>query len=246
MSDLAGLVAIVTGGASGIGAATARLLHERGARVASLDLAADGVPEGVLALACDITDAASVEAAVTAVHEQFGAIDIVVNNAGIGAVGDVSANDDATWARVLDVNVTGMARVTRAALPFLRQSAHPVIINTCSAVAFVGVRQRALYSASKGAVLALTLAMAADHAAEGIRVNAVAPGTADTPWVARLLDTADDPAAAAAALRARQPLGRLVSADEVAHAIASLASPLAASTTGAILRVDGGMTSLRV
>ncbi len=246
MSDLAGLVAIVTGGASGIGAATARLLHERGARVASLDLGVDGVPEGVLALACDITDAASVEAAVTAVHEQFGAIDIVVNNAGIGAVGDVSANDDATWARVLDVNVTGMARVTRAALPFLRQSAHPVIINTCSAVAFVGVRQRALYSASKGAVLALTLAMAADHAAEGIRVNAVAPGTADTPWVARLLDTADDPAAAAAALRARQPLGRLVSADEVAHAIASLASPLAASTTGAILRVDGGMTSLRV
>jgi NAD(P)-dependent dehydrogenase (short-subunit alcohol dehydrogenase family) len=120
------------------------------------------------------------------------------------------------------------------------------VVNTCSAVAFIGVKQRALYSASKGAVHALTLAMAADFAAEGIRVNAVAPGTADTPWVARLLDAADDPAAAAEALRNRQPLGRLVSAEEVAWAIASLASPRAASTTGSILRVDGGMTGLRV
>jgi 2-keto-3-deoxy-L-fuconate dehydrogenase len=93
---------------------------------------------------------------------------------------------------------------------------------------------------------ALTLAMAADHVREGIRVNAVVPGTADTPWVGRLLDAADDPQAAAAALRARQPLGRLVTAEEVAHAIASLASPLAASTTGTVLRVDGGMTGLRI
>jgi NAD(P)-dependent dehydrogenase (short-subunit alcohol dehydrogenase family) len=119
-------------------------------------------------------------------------------------------------------------------------------VNTCSAVAFVGVRQRALYSASKGAVLALTLAMAADHAAEGIRVNAVAPGTADTPWVARLLESAEDPDAAAEALRRRQPIGRLVTPDEVAYGIASLASPLAASTNGTILRIDGGRTSLRV
>lgn len=246
MNDFADLVAIVTGGASGIGAATAALLRDRGAQVASLDLGVDGVPDGVFAVRCDVSDSASVDTAVAAAHDRYGAIDVVVNNAGIGSIGDVAANDDAEWARVLDVNVTGMARVARAALPFLRRSAHPVIVNTCSAVAFVGVRQRALYSASKGAVLALTLAMAADHAGEGIRVNAVAPGTADTPWVARLLDAADDPAAAAAALRARQPLGRLVSAAEVAHAIASLASPLAASTTGSILRVDGGMTSLRV
>jgi NAD(P)-dependent dehydrogenase (short-subunit alcohol dehydrogenase family) len=147
---------------------------------------------------------------------------------------------------VLDVNVTGMARVTRAALPHLRRSGHAAVVNMCSAVAFVGVRQRALYSASKGAVLALTLAMAADHVQEGIRVNAVAPGTAETPWVGRLLDAADDPAAAAAALRARQPLGRLVTAEEVAHAVASLASPLAASTTGTVLRVDGGMTTVRL
>jgi NAD(P)-dependent dehydrogenase (short-subunit alcohol dehydrogenase family) len=144
------------------------------------------------------------------------------------------------------VNVTGIARVSAAALPHLRKSPHAVIVNTCSAVAYLGVKNRALYSASKGAVHAMTLAMAADHVQEGIRVIAVAPGTTDTAWVARLLASAEDPEAAAESLRVRQPLGRLVSADEVAHAIASLVSPAAASTTGAVLRVDGGMTSLRV
>jgi NAD(P)-dependent dehydrogenase (short-subunit alcohol dehydrogenase family) len=246
MADFDGMVAVVTGGAAGIGAATARLLQQRGARVAVLDRSTDGVPDGQLALACDVTDRAGVGAAVTTVAEQLGGIDVVVANAGIGAVGDVAANDDDEWARVLDVNVTGIARVVAAALPHLRRSRHPAVVCTCSAVAFVGVRQRALYSASKGAVLALTLAMAADHAAEGIRVNAVAPGTADTPWVGRLLAAADDPAAAAEALRQRQPIGRLVTADEVAFAIASLASPSAASTTGTVLRVDGGMTGLRL
>ena len=246
MTEFDGLVAVVTGGASGIGAATARLLQERGARVAVLDRGTDGAPDGVLALRCDVTDAVAVDAAVGTVVERLGGLDVLVNNAGIGATGHVGENDDAEWARVLDVNVTGTARVTRAALPHLRRSAHAAVVNTCSAVAFVGVRQRALYSASKGAVLALTLAMAADHVREGIRVNAVAPGTAETPWVGRLLGAAEDPAAAAEALRARQPLGRLVTAEEVAHAIASLASPLAASTTGTVLRVDGGMTGLRV
>jgi 2-keto-3-deoxy-L-fuconate dehydrogenase len=246
MADFDGLVALVTGDASGIGAATGRLLQQRGARVAVLDRDTDGVPEGQLALACDVTDRGGVETAVATVADRLGGIDVVVANAGIGAVGDVAANDDAEWARVLDVNVSGIARVVAASLPHLRRSEHAAVVTTCSAVAFVGVRQRALYSASKGAVLALTLAMAADHAAEGIRVNAVAPGTADTPWVARLLEAAEDPEAAAEALRRRQPLGRLVTADEVAHAIASLASPLAASTTGTVLRVDGGMTGLRL
>jgi NAD(P)-dependent dehydrogenase (short-subunit alcohol dehydrogenase family) len=246
MTDFDGLVALVTGGASGIGAATAGLLQERGARVAVLDRSTAGAPDGVLALSCDVTDHAAVDRAVATVVEEFGRLDVVVNNAGIGATGDVGANDEAEWARVLDVNVTAIARVTRAALPHLRRSPHAAVVNMCSAVAFVGVRQRALYSASKGAVHALTLAMAADHLQEGIRVNAVAPGTADTPWVARLLDAADDPAAAAAGLRARQPLGRLVTADEVAFAVVQLASPSAASTTGTVLRVDGGMTTLRL
>lgn len=246
MSEFDGLVALVTGGASGIGAATARILLSRGAQVGILDLTPAGAPEGCLALTCDVTEAGSVDRAVAAVAAGLGGLDIVVNNAGIGAAGDVSQNDDVEWARVLDVNVTGIARVSRAALPHLRRSSHPAVVNMCSAVAFLGVRQRALYAASKGAVLALTLAMAADHVGEGIRVNAVAPGTADTPWVGRLLQTAEDPEAAAEALRKRQPLGRLVTADEVAYAVASLASPLAGSTTGTILRVDGGMTNLRI
>jgi NAD(P)-dependent dehydrogenase (short-subunit alcohol dehydrogenase family) len=245
VSELSGLVAVVTGGAAGIGAATVSLLLSRGATVAALDLTG-AAPEGAVGIACDVSDRASVDSAMATVVERFGRLDIVVNNAGIGAQGDVAANHDADWARVLDVNVTGIARVSAAALPHLRQSPHAVIVNTCSAVAHLGVKNRALYSASKGAVHALTLAMAADHVQEGIRVNAVSPGTADTEWVARLLASADDPDAAAVALRARQPLGRLVSADEVAHAIASLVSPLAASTTGAVLRVDGGMTTLRV
>jgi NAD(P)-dependent dehydrogenase (short-subunit alcohol dehydrogenase family) len=246
VTDFDGLVALVTGGASGIGAATARLLRDRGAAVAVLDRDPGGAPDGTLALACDVSDADAVDRAVATAADRLGGVDVVVNDAGIGAVGDVAANDDAEWARVLDVNVTGMARVTRAALPHLRRSRAAVVVNLCSAVAFVGVRQRALYSASKGAVLGLTLAMAADFVGDGIRVNAVAPGTADTPWVGRLLDAAEDRQAAAEALRARQPMGRLVTAEEVAQAIASLASPLAGSTTGTVLRVDGGMTGLRL
>lgn len=244
--DFEGLVAIVTGGASGIGAATVQTMLERGAKVAVLDRVMEGIPEASVGFVCDVTDTATVETTIASVAERFGGIDVVINNAGVGAVGDVAANEDAEWSRLFDINVTGIARVTRAALPHLRRSAHAVVVNTCSAVAFVGVPQRALYTATKGAVAALTLAMAADHVGEGIRVNAVAPGTADTPWVGRLLDAADDPDETARALRARQPLGKLVSADEVAFAIVSLASPLAASTTGTILRVDGGMTNLRL
>ncbi len=246
-NDFDGLVAVVTGGASGIGAATAALLIGRGARVAVLDRSFTTVQrKTTLEVPCDVADRASVEAAIGTVVEVFGGIDVLINNAGIGAVGDVAANDDAEWARVLDVNVIGIARVSRAALPHLRTSAHPAVVNTCSVVANVGVPQRALYAASKGAVRSLTLAMAADHVKEGIRVNGVTPGTADTPWVGRLLDAAPDAEAAAAALRARQPMGRLVSAGEVAHAIVYLAGPQSASTTGTMLAVDGGMAGIKV
>ncbi len=238
--DFQGRTAVVTGGASGIGAAAARVLTERGAQVAVLD-----VNPGDDGIRCDVSDDAQVRAAVDAVVERFGGIDVLVNNAGIGAAGDVTANDDAEWHRVLDVNVVGMARVTRAALPHLRRSTAAAVVNTCSVAAWQGLPNRALYSASKGAVLALTLAMATDHLDDGIRINCVCPGTADTPWVRRLLDAADDPAAERAALAARQPMGRLVTADEVAHAIAYLASPLSGSTTGTALAVDGGMYGLR-
>jgi 2-keto-3-deoxy-L-fuconate dehydrogenase len=247
MTDFTGLTAVVTGGASGIGAATAELLAQRGARVAVLDHNVEQrLGPQALALRCDVRDSRAVDEAVDTVAREFGGIDVLVNNAGIGAVGDITANDDDEWHRVFDVNVVGIARVSRAALPHLRASSSPAIVNTCSVVAVVGLPQRVVYSATKGAVAALTLAMAADHVREGIRVNAVTPGTADTPWVARLLDQADDPSEAARALRARQPMGRLVTAAEVAHAIAYLASPLSSSTTGTLLAVDGGLQGVRV
>jgi NAD(P)-dependent dehydrogenase (short-subunit alcohol dehydrogenase family) len=245
MSDFEGLRALVTGGASGIGRATAELLAERGARVAVLDLDPATVREPLLAHRADVTDDTSVRRAVSAAAEDLGGLDILVNNAGVGAQGTVEDNDDAEWHRVLDVNVVGMVRTARAALPHLRRSAHAAIVNTCSVAATPGLPQRALYSATKGAVQSLTLAMAADHVREGIRVNCVNPGTVDTPWIGRLLDAAADPAAERAALEARQPTGRLVTAAEVAGAIAYLASPLSGATTGTALAVDGGMHGLR-
>jgi NAD(P)-dependent dehydrogenase (short-subunit alcohol dehydrogenase family) len=231
--------AIVTGGASGIGAATAEVLRERGAEVVVFD-------RDPCDIQVDLTDAAAVDAAVARAAERLGGLDVLVNNAGVGAQGTVADNSDEEWHRVFDVNVLGMVRVSRAALAHLRQSGSASIVNTCSVAATAGLPNRALYSATKGAVLSLTLAMAADHVREGIRVNCVAPGTADTPWIGRLLDAAEDPRAERAALEARQPMGRLVSAREVAEAIAYLASPATASTTGSVVWVDGGMQGLRL
>ncbi|GAB3123377.1 SDR family NAD(P)-dependent oxidoreductase [Glaciibacter psychrotolerans] len=240
------LVAVVTGGASGIGAAIAARLHEGGATVAVLDLRPEGADAAHFAVQANVADTASVEAAIAAVVEKFGRIDIVINNAGIGAIGSIADNDDDEWARVFNINVTGIARVTRAALPYLRESPSAAVVNTSSIAATAGLPQRALYTASKGAVLSLTRAMAADHLREGIRVNCVNPGTADTPWVTGLLAKADDPIAERAALNARQPHGRLVAASEVADAVAYLASPRSGSTTGASIAVDGGMQNLRL
>jgi NAD(P)-dependent dehydrogenase (short-subunit alcohol dehydrogenase family) len=236
---------LVTGGASGIGRAVAELMLGRGSSVAVLDVRGDA-PAGADFFAADVTDDASVRAAVEGAAARLGGLDVVVNNAGVGAQGTVADNDDAEWRRVFDVNVLGMVRVARAALPHLRRSDCAAIVNTCSVAATAGLPNRALYSATKGAVYSLTLAMAADHVGEGVRVNCVCPGTADTPWVQRLLDAAEDPGAERAALEARQPMGRLVSAAEVAEAIAYLASPAAASTTGTALHVDGGMQGLRL
>lgn len=246
MGDFDGLSAIVTGGASGIGAAIATELAERGARVAVLDRDVSQADPAHLALTADVSDDTAVRAAVAAAVDAFGGLDVVVNSAGIGAQGGIEDNSDAEWHTGYDVNVVGMVRVIRAALPALRASSHASIVNVCSIAATAGLPQRALYSATKGAVLSLTLATAADLIRDGIRVNAVNPGTADTPWVQRLLASSADPAAERAALEARQPHGRLVAAEEVAYAVANLASPRSGSTTGTWLAVDGGMAGLRL
>ncbi|MEV0369703.1 SDR family oxidoreductase [Streptomyces sp. NPDC050636] len=251
LRDFDGMGALVTGGGSGIGAATAALLLARGARVAVLDRDLSDAPAGTIPVKADVTSDAAVRAAVQEAVAELGVLHTLVGNAGIGAIGTVEDNDDTEWGRVLDVNVLGLVRTARAALPHLRRAADRApgrvsLTHTCSIAATAGLPQRALYSASKGAVLSLTLAMAADHVREGIRVNCVNPGTADSPWVGRLLDQADDPAAERAALNARQPMGRMVTAGEVAAAIAYLASPAASGITGSALAVDGGMQGLRL
>jgi 2-keto-3-deoxy-L-fuconate dehydrogenase len=245
-AEFTGLTAVVTGAGSGIGLATARCLVASGAKVFGFDLHA-GEMEGVAEwIRCDVGSTESVTVAFARMAEATDVLDILVNNAGIGAVGGIEDATDDEWASVLNINVVGISRVSRAALPSLRRSEAASIVNTCSIAATVGLRKRAVYSASKGAVQSLTRAMAADLVHEDIRVNCVNPGTADTPWVARLLGLASDPAAERAALEQRQPNGRLVTAEEVANAICFLASPSQRSMTGSVLAVDGGMDGLRV
>jgi NAD(P)-dependent dehydrogenase (short-subunit alcohol dehydrogenase family) len=247
MSDeFKGLVAVVTGAGSGIGLAVAQYLYDNGAKVYGLDLQEGSMRPYAHFITCDIGDPTSVSSAFAELAKHTQAIDILANNAGVGATGTVEDAKEEEWLKVLNVNVVGTSRVSAAAMPLLRKSKSPAIVNTCSIAATAGLPKRAIYSASKGAIMSLTLAMAADYVREGIRVNCVNPGTADTPWVDRLLSQAQDPAAERESLEARQPMGRLVSAQEVASAIAYLASPRQASTTGTILAVDGGMQGLRL
>ncbi|WSK33156.1 SDR family oxidoreductase [Streptomyces tubercidicus] len=235
---------LVTGGAQGIGRAITQFLMDRGHHVAVLDRT-DVQEPGLIVVRADLSDSTEVARAVDGAVDALGGLDVLVNNAGVGAAGGVEDNDDDEWQSVLDINVVGTARVTRAALPALRRSPYPAIVNVCSVASVVGLPSRVLYSASKGAILAMTTAMAVDFLAEGIRVNAVNPGTTDTPWVQRLLESSDDPVGQRQALVQRQPHGRLVTAEEVAAAVDYLASPAAGSTTGTTLTVDGGLTSLR-
>ncbi|MDE0868061.1 MAG: SDR family NAD(P)-dependent oxidoreductase [Aquiluna sp.] len=244
--EFEGLVAIVTGSGSGIGLATAKLLTERGAKVFGFDLEEGDLGDFGHWISCDVGDSSHVARAFFAMSGATDRLDIVVNNAGIGATGTIEQATLEEWENVFRVNVFGTAHVSTAALPWLRRSPNASIVNLCSIAATVGLQSRAIYSASKGAVHSLTLAMAADHVGENIRINAVSPGTADTPWVQRLLEKADDPEAERISLESRQPIGRLISADEVARAVCFLASPLQASTTGSSLAVDGGMDKLNL
>jgi NAD(P)-dependent dehydrogenase (short-subunit alcohol dehydrogenase family) len=241
-----GLIAVITGAGSGIGLATTRAMLREGARVAALDVAPPQASAGLLPLVADVTNEAQIRAAVARAVDELGGIDVLINNAGIGAVGTVEDNDDDEWRRVFDVNVLGMVRLARACLPHLRRSQHPAVVNLASIVSTTGLPARACYGASKGAVYSLTMAMAADCARDRIRVNCVCPGTVDTPWVARLLAKAPDATAARAALVARQPIGRLGTAEEIAAAIVYLASPEAGYVTGTALAIDGGTSGFQL
>ena len=244
--EFAGLTAIITGGGSGIGLAVAKGLKERGATVFGFDINQGEMAPFATFIKCDIADAASVESAFAEFKKASNKLDNLINNAGIGSLTTVEKESDENWHKVLNVNVVGTARVSRSAIPLLRESKSAAIVNTASIAGTDGIPNRAAYSASKGAVLALTLAMATDHLVDGIRVNAVNPATTDTPWVKRLLDQSPDAKAARSALEARQPMGRLVSPAEIASAIIFLASPLQSSVTGTTISIDGGMHSLRI
>lgn len=245
--DFDGTVAIVTGGASGIGSATVRRLLEHGARVAVFDrdqvtpTCDDCVSESV-----DVRDQAAVTAAVERTVARWGSLNVLVNSAGIGAAGTILDNDEEEWRRVFDINLMGTVRTIRAALPHLIASQPSAVVNVASAVAHTGFPNRALYTASKGSIVALTRAAAVDHLADRVRFNAVSPGTTETPWIQRLMNAADEPGGERARLEARQPHGRLVSAEEVADAILYLANPAALSTNGVVLSVDAGIQALYV
>jgi NAD(P)-dependent dehydrogenase (short-subunit alcohol dehydrogenase family) len=244
--DFAGLTAIVTGAGSGIGLEVSRKLNDQGAKVFGFDLRAGDLEQVATFIECDIADPESVKRAFAQFATQSKTLDILINNAGIGAIGTVEQATEDDWHRVFNVNVFGTGRMSAAAMPYLKSSEHAAIVNTCSLVATAGVPNRAVYGASKGAIYALTLAMAVDGLADGIRVNCVNPGTADTPWIKNLLSKAADPDKEYVALKARQPIGRLVSPVEVASAIVYLANPTQASTTGTALAVDGGVQGVRV
>lgn len=245
-NEFEGLTAIITGAGSGIGLEVAKGLTAKGAKVFGFDINQGEMGSYATYIKCDIGDALSVTEAFNEFAKSSKSLDVLINNAGIGSLTTVEKETDEVWHKVLNINVVGTARVSRLAIPLLRQSKHAAIVNTASVAAIDGIPNRAAYSASKGAILALTLAMATDHLPDGIRVNAVNPGTTDTPWVKRLLDQADDAKVAKIALEARQPMGRLVSPSEIANAIIFLASPVQASITGTSLNIDGGLHSLRI
>lgn len=242
MAELTGFAAIVTGGSSGIGAATVDELRRRGASVSILDRAPS--PDDSSAFAVDVTDREGVDAAVAEVARRHDGLDILVNCAGIECRGPLDDVDDDEAMHVMNVNVLGMMRTMRAASPFLIRSRRGSIVNVGSVAASTGMAGLSVYSATKGAVAAMTRSIGAELLPHGVRANCVTPATVDTPWVQRTLSSSSDPDLAVEALRARQPMGRLVSADEVAAAIAYLAGPAARSITGTSLDIDGGMISL--
>jgi NAD(P)-dependent dehydrogenase (short-subunit alcohol dehydrogenase family) len=246
-------VAVITGAGSGIGRAMAQLFAQEGARLLAGDVnerAAQETADLVTAaggtcqpFAVGVVQPEQVEALIAAALAAYGRIDILCNNAGIGSTTDVVTCTPEEWDRVMSVNVKSVYLGCKYAIPPMIAQGGGVIINTASVAGMVGLVKRASYSASKGAVIALTRQVAIEYVEQGIRVNCLCPGTVDSPWVGRLLAQADDPAGARQALVARQPMGRLGTPEEVAAAALYLASDDAAFITGTGLVIDGGLTA---
>ena len=246
-------VCIVTGGGSGIGRASCLLFAREGARLVVADkrkaaadaVATECVATGAEAIAVevDVSQAADAERMISRTLEAFGRLDVLVNNAGYGIAGTVLETDEKAWDDLMAVNVRGVFLCTKFAIPAMKANGGGTIVNTASVVAAVGIRNRAAYCASKGAVAALTRAIAIDHVADGIRCNAVAPGTIDTPYFDEILRKSPDPQAVRKGLEARQLLGRLGTPEEIAAGILFLASDESRFATGTILTIDGGMTA---
>lgn len=245
-TDVRPLAVLITGGGAGIGRATAEHFQDLGARVGVIDRDIDAVRPGITAVRADVTDDEQVAAAVTQLAGVLGGVDVLVNNVGVSFVGTIEDGDMADWHRVWDVNVLSHVRVTRAALPYLRRSDRAAIVNMSSCTAASGLPNRALYSATKGAVQSMTRAMAVDLLADNIRVNCVNPGTVATGFMEEIIEAAADPAALRAQFDGRQATGRMVDPAEVAAAVAYLASPAARSTVGTVLTVDGGLADLKL
>jgi NAD(P)-dependent dehydrogenase (short-subunit alcohol dehydrogenase family) len=242
--------AIVTGAGAGIGEAIAVRLAAEGARVLVADIDLDAAQKvagdvGAPALAhrVDVSSEQSTAEMIDRAAQEWGGLDVLVNNAGVGIAATTPDTDESGWRTVIDVCLTGTFFGMKHAIPVMREGGGGAIINMSSVAALVGIADRAAYSAAKGGILALTRAAAIDHVGEGIRVNCIAPGTVDTPWVQRITNGYDDPAAARAAMESRQPHGRLVTPEEIAAMAAYLASDEAASVIGAAMIVDGGMTA---
>ena len=250
MERLEGKRAIITGAGAGIGRAIAIRFSSEGARVALADLDEQAVEEvageiegKTLVRRTDVTRAEEVEALVRSVVEEWGGLDVMVNNAGIGVAATAPETSEEDWDRQMDVNLKGTFFGIKYAVPAMRDSGGGSIINMASIAALVGIADRAAYCAAKGGILALTRAAAIDHVSEGIRVNCIAPGTVETPWIERITAGYDDPQEARAKMQARQPHGRFVTPEEIAAIAAYLASDESTSCIGACMVVDGGVTA---